>query len=164
MQVSCGTFPPKTTWRRNWPRRPSQSWRRTSSSLCQAKTLMATSRRPLRQTFSTTPQDASGTPHLFVSSLCGCSMLLWLRCISSWLTWVWFPSHEHIFYMGTCSGSARQLTGSGLVELLPHPFIFTVVCESLRHSRPPALWLCLCACWRVFHLQTNFHFVNIWLG
>lgn len=117
MQVSCGTFPPKTTWRRNWPRRPSQSWRSTSSSLCQAKKLMATSRRPLRQTSSTTPQDASGTPHLFVSSLCGSSMPLWLRCISSWLTWVWFPSHDHIFYMGTCSGSTRQLTGSGLVEL-----------------------------------------------
>lgn len=96
VQVSCGTFHPKTTWRRNWPGRHFRSWRIRSSSLCQgAETMRASSILPLRQTSSTTPQDASGQSHLSVSCLCACSF-----CLNTFL----YLLFDHIYILETCSG------------------------------------------------------------
>lgn len=77
VQVSCGTFHPKTIWSRNWPGRPSLIWPIRSLSPCRAEeTLTPSSYLLLRRRSSTTPRDASGVHHVSLSSLCVCNMLL----------------------------------------------------------------------------------------
>lgn len=135
VQVSCGTFHPKTTWSRNWPGRHFPNLQRGSSSLCRtAETRRTCSYPPLRRRSSTTPQDASGAHHLSVSSLYWLQHAPLLTCISSCVCF--FFSRDHI--LGTCFCMCQ----SAQLELLPHPSLFTVVFFK-GHSRLQMLWCSL---------------------
>lgn len=109
------------------------------------KTLRASTSPPQRQKSSITPQDASGAPQLFVSSLCAAfsSIVLVFLSGSSVFT---FSLMTIFCILGTCSGRTLTCVSGDSYYSFYHTSLFSLLfakaCVTAATSFGFALFLC----------------------